>query len=197
MFRKAQPQEFQDRLELEAVLALKESAAFEVVMRLDRIDRSVTLSLTPEKASLLLTSLDFDRLTWLIQSYLAHLSGAEKELLASHVLNQPDLLSELEHENIREALLESDNRESLLIFLAQRVKDPGPWWPTVAMLVAAAAVASSDLPLAFFSHYYQTPSLVLLLVLAAMAVLAVVLIRRSQEADTAPDLDRPLNSEQR
>ncbi len=186
LFRTAQPEEFQDRLELDAVLALKESAAFEVVMRLDRKSRSVILSLSPEKASLLLTSLDFGRLTRLIQSYLAHLTGAEKELLASHVLNQQDLLSELEHGNIREALLERENKESLLIFLAQRVKDPGPWWPTGAMLAAAAAVALSYLPLALFSHYYQTPSLVLLLVLAVVAVLAVVLIGRSRKLTQHP-----------
>ena len=197
LFRVAQPGEFQDKGELDAILALRETAAMKAAMDLDQIDRSVILSLTPERASLILTSLGRERLTWLVQYYLAHLSGHEKELLAGHVLDQPMLLQELKHGNVRGALLESDNRESLLIFLAQRVKDPGPWWPTAALLVAAVAVASSDLPLAIFSHYYQTPSLVLLLVLAVVAVLAVVLIRRSQEADTAPDLDRPLNSEQR
>ena len=178
LFRVAQPEEFQDKGELDAILALGETAAMEAAMGLDQIDRSVILSLTPERARLLLTSLDLERLTWLIQIYLSHLSGDERELLASHVLNQPDLLSELEHENILESLLESDNKESLLIFLAQRVKDPGPWWPTAAMVAAATAVASGDLPVAFYNHYFSMPSLVLFMVVALVAVLAFVVTRR-------------------
>lgn len=181
LFSETLPEEFQDRPEMDAVLALNDSAAFEVVMRLERTDRSVILSLTPEKASQLLTSLDIDGLTRLIQSYLAHLSRNEKDLLAGHVLDQPDLLSELDHENIREALLKSDNKESLLNFLAQRVEHRGPWWPTAAMLATAAAVASGDLPMAFYNHYFAVPSLVLLMVVVVVVVLALVATRRTRK----------------
>ena len=181
LFHVVQPGKFLDKGELDSVLVLSETAAMEAAMELDHIDRNVLLSLTPERAKLLLTSLDFERLTWLIQSYLAHLSGAEKELLVGHVLDHQDLLLELEHGNIRRALLESDNSENLLIFLAQRAREPGRWWPTVAMLAAAAAVASGDLPVAFYNHYFSMPSLVLLMVVAIVVVLAFVVTRRTRK----------------
>ena len=187
LFLKAEPEEFLDKGEIDAVLALGETAAMEAVMRLSQNDRSVILSLTPERAGRLLTSLDYDPLTRLIQSYMAHLSRGEKELLASHVLDQPDLLHELEHENIRESLLKAENKENSLGFLARRVENPVPWWPTVAMLTAVAAVALGDLPVAFYSHYFLTPSLVLLVVLTMIAVLAVVLVRRSRKQAHQPN----------
>lgn len=96
------------------------------------------------------------------------------------------VLALLEHENIREALLGCDDIKSCLDFLVQRIKDPVPWWPTAAMLTAFAAVAMGDLPVAFYSHYYLTPSLVLLVFFTVVAVLAVVLIRRSRKLVQQP-----------
>ena len=180
LYNEPQPEKFQDRGELNAVLALGESAAMEAVMLLNQNDRGVILSLIPERASLLLTSLNFDLLTWLVQSYLAHLSGDEKDLVASHVLDRRALLTELEYVNIREALLGCENIESCLEFLVQRIEDPVPWWPSAAMLTAFAAVTLGDLPIAFYSHYHLQPSLVLLAFLVLVALLAIVLIRRSR-----------------
>ncbi len=179
IFDVASPEMFRDKVELDAVLALDDTKAFEVVIQLERSEREVVLGLAPGAAKQMLVSLEMEQITWLIPNYLAHLPKVEGELLASRVAGRPGLLQELDNETVRDALLRDGRIERLLVFIDKRVEKPVAIWPTIAMLTAAVPLVNGDIPLALYSHYFLTPSLVLLAVLlVALALAGVWAFRR-------------------
>lgn len=111
--------DFVARDALETVLSLEGEAAIRNSMTLEAEDRDAILALTAETArSLLLGDLNSSQLSLFASTYLTALAPQDAELLAKFVLNNPALFSQLESNLVREALLQSQNLQAALSFLA-------------------------------------------------------------------------------
>ncbi len=111
--------DFVDRDALETVLSLEDETAIRNSMTLEAEDQDALLALTVETArSLLLGDLNSSQLSHLAATYLTALAPQDAELLAEFVLNNPALFSLLESDLVREALLQSQNLQAALSFLA-------------------------------------------------------------------------------
>ena len=185
LFHVASPDDFKGKEELDPVLAFRESDAMAKLMGLKQVERDVLLKLETEKARALLFA-DM----WLIV-YLPELSAQALEVLVAHV---PTILPELMTEIGRQALLESQNKEVVLNFLAERAKESKPVLPTIPMLAAAVDTIAGDLPGELYWHYYSISSLILLSLVVVLIILALSgwwLFRRRQQATGEPTAGRP------
>ena len=112
--------DFADRDALERLLRLEDETAILESMSLDPEGRKALLDLTTETArSLLLADLTASQLSLLASTYLTALAPQDAELLANFVLNNPRILSLLEGDLVRNALLKSQNLLAALNFLAE------------------------------------------------------------------------------
>lgn len=112
--------DFADRDALEQLLRLEDETAIFESMSLDPEGRKALLDLTTETArSLLLADLTANQLSLLASTYLTALAPQDAELLANFVLNNPRILSLLEGDLVRDALLKSQNLLAALNFLAE------------------------------------------------------------------------------
>ena len=173
LFVVAKPDNFGNREELNKILALQDSKAVEAFMQLTQKDRTFLLSV-----------LAVEEFTWLI-TFVPELSHQETVLLGKFLEREPALMSELDAEHTRQALLESQDKKAVLEFLSQTLKEAPLVWPTLSMLGAAEAALIGDVPPTLYWQYYATPSLTLLSVMVVLIVLAFSswwLIRRQQFA---------------
>ena len=184
LYHVASPEDFKGKEELDPVLAFREIEAMVKLMGLKQVERDVLLKLETEKARALLFA-DM----WLIV-YLPELSTQALEVLVAHV---PTILPELMTEIGRQSLLESQNKEVVLNFLAERAKESKPVLPTIPMLAAAVDTIAGDLPGELYWRYYSIPSLILLSLVVVLIILALSgwwLFPRRQQATGEPTARR-------
>ncbi len=143
--------DFADRDALENVLRLEDETAIRNSMSLESVARDALLDLPIETArSLLLGDLSVDQLSTIAEMYLAPLSSQNAELFANSVLNHPALISLLESDLVRGALLQSQNLEAALDFLAEGTMREQGFGSIVQVLEDLAPVLSGNVPWLLF-----------------------------------------------
>ncbi len=148
LYRVASPSAFRDREALERVLALQDPEAIQQWMLLNQEERDLLLGLPTAQIRQVIAALSAEDLSWLA-AYLTELPPDDTNLLVDRILREPRLMPQLKFENIRQAVLESQNLQATLDLLveekAQVLADIGP-------------VLSGDVPWALFWHKYGTAS---------------------------------------
>lgn len=145
--------DFVDRDELALVLKLADESAIHMSMSLDAGERETLLALTTETGrALLLGTLNSSQLSLLVSMYLAELAPQDAELLANFVLNNPELISLLESDPVREALLESQNLIAALSFLAEGTVEKQGFGRVFQVLEDLDPVLSGDVSWLLFWH---------------------------------------------
>lgn len=145
--------DFTDRDALEQLLRLEDETAILESMSLDREGRKALLDLTTETArSLLLADLTESQLSLLASTYLTALTPQNAELLADYVLNNPGILSFLEGDLVRDALLKSQNLVAALNFLAEGTTGEQGFGGVFQALKDLAPLLSGAVPWLLFWH---------------------------------------------
>lgn len=112
--------DFVDFDTLDNVLRLEDETAIRKSMSLDSEEREALLALPLETTrSLLLGDLNASQLSLLAEILLTLRSTQNAELLADFVLNYPALLSLLESDSVKDALLQSQDLQAALSFLVE------------------------------------------------------------------------------
>lgn len=119
LYKIAEPGDFADRSALEAVLVLGDAAAIRRLMELNQLEREILLGLPAEQLRQVVIAFSVDDLRWLA-SYVTQLGPQESNRLVSQLLREPALMPKLKFEEIRRALVESDNVDETLAFLSER-----------------------------------------------------------------------------
>ncbi len=145
--------DFAGRDALEIVLRLEDETAIHKSMSLDAEVREELLALKAETArALLLGDLDSSQLSLLAAMYLTALAPQDAELLANFVLNHPALISLLESELVQEALIQSQNLQAALSFLAEGTTGGQGFGRVFQVLEDLAPVLSGDVSWLLFWH---------------------------------------------
>ncbi len=173
LFLHSHPDDFEEAIELERVLALENSSAIGKLMGLDKVQRDVLLTLPTEKArAFLVSDLLSDDLAWLTAKY-GELLPEEFSLLVDYILHENVLVHQLRNEIVGDALLESKDKKSALdILVLEAKKGPSPW-PTMQMLPAVTPILTGDVPWALYWHYHSTPTLILMFLIIVLVFLVV------------------------
>ena len=145
--------DFVVRDELDLVLKLADETAIHMSMSLDAEERETLLALTTETArALLLGDLNSSQLSLLVAMYFKELAPQDAELLANFVLNYPALISLLESDPVRVALLDSQNLNEALSFLAEGAVGKQGFGRIFQVLEDLNPVLSGDVPWLLFWH---------------------------------------------
>ena len=181
LFRLAQPADFADRDALEQVLALDDGAAIAQIMLLDEDQRTVLLYLPVEQVQILATAYTNDDLLWLI-SYAEEMDPQRRAQFVDRILREPALMPQLKFENIRKAVLESDNMPETLSFLVPEQATQSPMQQVTEVIEDTEQVLSGDVPWRLFLGKYLTlrNGLILLGTIIVLWLLIRLLFRRNQ-----------------
>jgi len=181
LFRLAQPEDFADRDALEQVLALDDGAAIAQIMLLDEDQRTVLLYLPVEQVQILATAYTNDDLLWLI-SYAEEMDPQRRAQFVDRILREPALMPQLKFENIRKAVLESDNMPETLSFLVPEQATQSPMQQVTEVIEDTEQVLSGDVPWRLFLGKYLTlrNGLILLGTIIVLWLLIRLLFRRNQ-----------------
>lgn len=156
LYKIAEPADFADRRALDAVLALGDGPAIRSLMGLNQLEREILLGLPADQLRQAVTAFSPDDLRWLA-SYITQLSPQESNQLVSQLLREPALMSKLKFEDIRRAVVESDNVEETLAFLAER-KEAGssPVETVTTVIEDTQRVMEGEVPWQLFWRKYAT-----------------------------------------
>lgn len=156
LFKIAQPSDFADRDALERVLALGDAVAIRTLMELNQLERDILLGLPAEQLRAAVNTFSPDDLRWLA-SYITQMSPQESNRLVSQLLREPALMPKLKFEDIRKAVVESDNVEETLAFLAERKEaDSSPVETMTTVIEDTQRVMEGDVPWQLFWRKYAT-----------------------------------------
>lgn len=156
LFKIAQPSDFADRAALEAVLAMGDGAAIRTLMELNQLEREILLGLPAEQLRQAVMTFSADDLRWLA-SYTTQMDPAESNRLVSQLLREPALMPKLKFEDIRKAIVESDNVEQTLAFLAERAQaESSPVETVTTVIEDTQRVMEGDVPWQLFWRKYAT-----------------------------------------
>lgn len=156
LYKIATPADFADRQALEAVLALGDGAAIRSLMELNQLEREILLGLPAEQLGEAVTTFSPDDLRWLA-SYITQLDPSESNQLVSQLLREPALMSKLKFEDIRKALVESDNVDETLAFLSEQAEAASNPVETVTGVIEdSQRVMEGEVPWQLFWRKYAT-----------------------------------------
>jgi hypothetical protein len=156
LYKITTPEDFADRQALEAVLALEDPAAIRSLMELNQLEREILLGLPVEQLRQAATAFSPDDLRWLA-SYVTQLGPVESNRLVSQLLREPALMPKLKFEDIRRALVESDNVEETLAFLAARKETASSPVETVTTVIEdTQRMMEGEVPWQLFWRKYAT-----------------------------------------
>lgn len=156
LYKIAEPDDFADRSALEAVLALGDAAAIRRLLELNQLEREILLGLPAEQLRQAVTAFSVDDLRWLA-SYITQLSPQESNQLVSQLLREPALMPKLKFEDIRRALVESDNVDETLAFLSERAEAASSPVETVTSVIEdSQRVMGGEVPWQLFWRKYAT-----------------------------------------
>lgn len=117
VYKLATPESFSDRADLERVLALDDREAVNEILLLSQVERDVLLTLPRRSLVQLSAVFDPEDLRWLA-SYIAQMEPRESNLMVERLLRDPSLMDKLQHEPVRQAVVESGDVEETLAFLS-------------------------------------------------------------------------------
>jgi hypothetical protein len=194
LFQLAQPADFADRDALDRVLALEDPAAIAQIMLLSTPDRVTLLQLPPAQGRTLAAAYSVDDLTWLA-SYVTALAPQQRAQLVDRILREPALMPRLKFEDIRKALLETDNMPESLTFLVPEPTAQSPMEQVTGVIEDTSQVLNGDVPWRLFLRKYVTlrNGLILLGALIGLWLLIRLLFRRNQGVNVTinmPDTDK-------
>ncbi len=169
LYRVASPSDFREREALNRVLALQAPEAIEKLILLNQSERDVLLGLPTTQPQKVIAALSPEDLAWLV-TYLTELPSDDTNLLVATILREPRLMSQLKFENIRRAVLESQNLQATLDFLVEE---------KAQVLADIGSVLSGDVPWALFWHKYGTASNMLVSSGLLLALLILYLLGRN------------------
>lgn len=156
LYKIATPEDFADRQALEAVLALGDAAAIRSLMELNQLEREILLGLPAEQLRAAVTTFSPDDLRWLA-SYITQMAPQESNRLVSQLLREPALMPKLKFEDIRRALVESDNVDETLAFLSERAEAASNPVETVTDVIEdTQRVMGGEVPWQLFWRKYAT-----------------------------------------
>ncbi len=156
LYKISEPKDFADRQVLEAVLALGDAAAIRTLMELNQLEREILLGLPAEQLRAAVTTFSPDDLRWLA-SYITQLGPQESNRLVSQLLREPALMPKLKFEDIRRALVESDNVDETLAFLSERAETASNPVETVTGVIEdTQRVMGGEVPWQLFWRKYAT-----------------------------------------
>ena len=156
LYKIATPEDFADRQALEAVLALGDAGAIRTLMELNQLEREILLGLPAEQLRDAVTTFSPDDLRWLA-SYITQLNPQESNQLVSQLLREPALMPKLKFEDIRRALVESDNVDETLAFLSERAEAASNPVETVTGVIEdSQRVMDGEVPWQLFWRKYAT-----------------------------------------
>jgi len=156
LYKIAEPGDFADRQALEAVLALGDGAAIRTLMELNQLEREILLGLPAEQLREAVNAFSPDDLRWLA-SYVTQLGPQESNQLVSQLLREPALMSKLKFEDIRKALVESDNVDQTLAFLSERkAAETSPVETVTSVIEDTQRVVDGQVPWQMFWRKYAT-----------------------------------------
>ena len=156
LYKIATPEDFADRQALESVLALGDGAAIRSLMELNQLEREILLGLPAEQLREAVTTFSPDDLRWLA-SYITQMAPQESNRLVSQLLREPALMPKLKFEEIRKALVESDNVEETLAFLSERAEvASNPVETVTGVIEDTQRVMGGEVPWQLFWRKYAT-----------------------------------------
>ena len=156
LYKIAQPDDFADRAALEAVLALGDGPAIRTLMELNQLEREILLALPTNSLAQAVVAFSPEELRW-VASYVTQLTPQESNRLVSQLLREPALMPKLKFEDIRKAVVESDNVEETLAFLSERKAGESSPVEVVATVVEdTQRVIDGQVPWQLFWRKYAT-----------------------------------------
>lgn len=156
LYKIAAPEDFADRQAVEAVLALNDPTAIRALMELNQLEREILLGLPVEQLRQIITAFSPDDLRWLT-SYVTQLGPLESNRLVAQLLREPALMPKLKFEDIRRALVESDNVDETLAFLAEHKETPSsPVEAVTTVLEDTQRMMDGEVPWQMFWRKYAT-----------------------------------------
>ncbi len=156
LYKIAEPSDFADRQALETVLAVGDKTAIGRLMELNQLEREILLGLPSEQLSQAVTAFSPDDLRWLA-SYITQLGPQASNQLVSQLLREPALMPKLKFEDIRKALVESDNVDETLAFLsASKEAASNPVETVTDLAEDAQRLMDGQVPWQLFWRKYAT-----------------------------------------
>jgi len=156
LYKIATPGDFADRKALETVLALGDAGAIRALMELNQLEREILLGIPAEQLRQAATAFSPDDLRWLA-SYITQLGPQESNRLVAQLLREPALMPKLKFEDIRRALVESDNMEKTLAFLTAGKETPSSPVETVTTVIEdTQRMIEGEVPWQLFWRKYAT-----------------------------------------
>lgn len=159
LYKHADPDHFENRMELEKALSISNAVVLEWLVQLTSDDRSF-----------LLTNLESEQTVWLVRSK-SNFSDDEIMQIARHIDQNPSLQYELDLEEVKMPLMDSPIFEHDLAFVSSIAGEHRSHLPSISMFMAAASTISGGLSWSLYQYYYLVASLVFLSGLAVFLVL--------------------------
>ena len=197
LYRVASPSDFRDRADLERVLVLDDAELIQKAMLLEREERDSVLALPTVHIKQVLEALSPDELSWLAKAYLTKLNAQERNVLVDRILREPKLITELGVEFVQVTLLESQDIEETLDYIALKTRDRLWVSQVFDMLSSIRPALSGELSWSLFWHYEGPILRNSLYLLAGLIVLAIFWSRirsRRQRQDVNVTLVLPEGS---
>ncbi len=197
LYRVASPSDFRDRADLERVLVLDDAELIQKAMLLEREERDAVLALPTVHIKQVLEALSPDELSWLAKAYLTKLNAQERNVLVDRILREPKLINELGVEFVQVTLLESQDLEETLDYIALKTRDRLWVSQVFDMLSSIRPALSGELSWSLFWHYEGPILRNSLYLLAGLIVLAIFWSRirsRRQRQDVNVTLVLPEGS---
>jgi len=197
LYRVASPSDFRDRADLERVLVLDDAELIQKAMLLEREERDAVLALPTVHIKQVLEALSPDELSWLAKAYLTKLNAQERNVLVDRILREPKLITELGVEFVQVTLLESQDIEETLDYIALKTRDRLWVSQVFDMLSSIRPALSGELSWSLFWHYEGPILRNSLYLLAGLIVLAIFWSRirsRRQRQDVNVTLVLPEGS---
>ncbi|MGB5049354.1 MAG: hypothetical protein WBO46_10490 [Caldilineaceae bacterium] len=156
LYKIATPEDFADRQALEAVLALGDAGAIRTLMELNQLEREILLGLPGEQLRQAVIAFNPDDLRWLA-SYITQLEPQERNRLVSQLLREPALMPKLKFEDIRRAMVESDNMDETLAFLSEPAEAASnPVQTVTGVIEDTQRLMGGEVPWQLFWRKYAT-----------------------------------------
>ncbi len=195
LYKIAAPEDFADRQALEAVLALGDAGAIRTLMEINQLEREILLGLPAEQLRDAVTTFSPDDLRWLA-SYITQMAPQESNRLVSQLLREPALMPKLKFEDIRRALVESDNVEETLAFLSERAEATSNPVETVTDAIEdTQRVMGGEVPWQLFWRKYATRQNALYLGIGLLLLFLLwrLFFRRSQSVNVTVNIPENRN----
>ncbi len=195
LYKIAAPEDFADRQALEAVLALGDAGAIRTLMEINQLEREILLGLPAEQLRDAVTTFSPDDLRWLA-SYITQMAPQESNRLVSQLLREPALMPKLKFEDIRKALVESDNVEETLAFLSERAEATSNPVETVTDAIEdTQRVMGGEVPWQLFWRKYATRQNALYLGIGLLLLFLLwrLFFRRSQSVNVTVNIPENRN----